>query len=92
MTTLNISLPEDLKKVADELVRRGGYASHSEYVRSLIREDQRRLERESLEAKLLERLAGGDAQAMGPDDFDKIRSRLKAHLAGTRGRRGKGKR
>ena len=32
MTTLNISLPDGMKKLVDERVTQGGFASHSEYV------------------------------------------------------------
>jgi antitoxin ParD1/3/4 len=84
MTTLNISLPDDLKKLVDRQVMEGGFASHSEYVRSLIRKDQKRLERERIESKLLERLEAGASVEMTDRDFEKIRARLKSHLARTR--------
>jgi antitoxin ParD1/3/4 len=80
MTTLNVSLPDELKKVADQRVSEGKFASHSEYVRSLIRRDQKRIERDKLEARLLERLASGDSTPMSKDDFRKIRNRLQASL------------
>jgi antitoxin ParD1/3/4 len=80
MTTLNISLPSDLKKAVDERVAKGGFASHSEYLRSLIREDQKRLAQEEVEAKLLARLQS-DSTPMSHSDFENIRKRLKTHLA-----------
>jgi len=87
MTTLNVSLPEQLKKVADERVAAGRFASHSEYVRNLIRNDQKREARLQLEARLLERIASGESVPMGKKDFARIRTRLKRHLL----RRSKGK-
>ncbi|MGB3411215.1 MAG: type II toxin-antitoxin system ParD family antitoxin [Microthrixaceae bacterium] len=42
MTTMNVSLPDDLKQFVDTQVSRGGYGSTSEYVRELIRRDQDR--------------------------------------------------
>jgi len=42
MTTMNISLPENLKSFIDEQVSSRGYSSSSEYVRELIRKDQAR--------------------------------------------------
>lgn len=42
MTTMNVSLPEDLKQFVDTQVSRGNYGSTSEYVRDLIRRDQDR--------------------------------------------------
>ena len=41
ITKLSISLPESLEKFAREQVRTGGYGSISEYLRELIRLDQR---------------------------------------------------
>ncbi len=81
MTTLNISLPDNMKKLVDERVAQGGFASHSEYVRSLIRSDQKRIDRQHIEAKLLERLEAGAPIEMHDADFEKIRGRLKSHLA-----------
>ena len=43
MTTMNISLPENLKEFVDIRVQDGGYSTSSEYVRELIRKDQTRL-------------------------------------------------
>jgi antitoxin ParD1/3/4 len=42
MATMNISLPEPLKRFVDEQVARGVYGSTSEYVRELIRRDHER--------------------------------------------------
>lgn len=53
-TTMNISLPESMKTFVDE--RLENYGSASEYVRELIRADQKRIEQEKLEKLLLERL------------------------------------
>jgi antitoxin ParD1/3/4 len=47
MSTMNVSLPEELKAFVDERVRKDGYSTSSEYVRELIRADRvRRAERE----------------------------------------------
>lgn len=43
MTTMNISLPAQLKKFVDERVASAGYSTSSEYLRELIRRDQDRL-------------------------------------------------
>ena len=53
MTSMNISLPEPLKLFVEEQVSKGGYSTASEYLRELIREAQRRTDRQELEAKLL---------------------------------------
>jgi antitoxin ParD1/3/4 len=45
MTTMNISLPDDMKAFVDEQVRLHGYMSSSEYVRSLIRQQKDDIEK-----------------------------------------------
>jgi antitoxin ParD1/3/4 len=42
MSTMNISLPEPLKRFVDEQVSDRGYGTSSEYVRDLIHKDQDR--------------------------------------------------
>ena len=51
MTTMNVSLPDDLKTFVDSRVNNGNYGSTSEYVRDLIRRDH---DRRQLRAALLE--------------------------------------
>ena len=55
-TTMNISLPETMKAFVEERLQNNGYGSVSEYVRDLIREDQKKREEEKLERLLLSRL------------------------------------
>jgi len=59
MTSLNVSLPEPMKDYVEAQVKRGGYSTPSEFVRSLIRDDQQRRAEERLERALLEGLASG---------------------------------
>lgn len=42
MSTMNISLPDGLKTYVDDQVAGGGFGTASEYLRTLIREDQER--------------------------------------------------
>lgn len=72
MNTMNVSLPDTLKEFVDEQVGSGRYSSASEYVRELIREDEKRKAQERLEAMLLEGL-NSEASAMRPEDWDEIR-------------------
>lgn len=55
-TTMNISLPDSMKTFIDERLSNDGYGTVSEYVRELIRADQKRREEAKLEALLLQRL------------------------------------
>jgi antitoxin ParD1/3/4 len=82
MQTMNISLPDPLKDFVDAQITSGRYSSVSEYVRELIREDEKRKAEERLEAMLLEGLASPETE-LTRRDFEDIRkealSRLKAH-------------
>jgi antitoxin ParD1/3/4 len=71
MTTMNISLPDEMKAFVEAQMAQDGYASASEYLRYLIREDQKRRARLALEAKLLEGLQGPTVE-MTPEDWDSI--------------------
>ena len=53
MTTINISLPDTLKKLADELILEGHYASFSDLARTALRQILRdhKLDRFVAEAK-----------------------------------------
>jgi putative addiction module CopG family antidote len=55
---MNISLPERMKAFVDSQIAQGRYSSVSEYVRDLIKDDERRKAEEQLEALLLK----GDAR------------------------------
>jgi antitoxin ParD1/3/4 len=75
MSTMNVSLPGELKTFVDERVGHGGFGSTSEYVRDLIRRDQ---DRERLRNVLLD----GAASPPGPiaDDsyFESLRARVRS--------------
>jgi antitoxin ParD1/3/4 len=71
MTTMNISLPDEMKAFVESQMAQDGYASASEYLRALIRNDQKRLARHELELKLLEGLQGPTV-TMNGEDWDSI--------------------
>ncbi len=58
---LSISLPGRQVAWIEKQVRSGAYGNRSEYVRDLIRHDQRRLEVEAMRTKLLAAKASLDA-------------------------------
>jgi antitoxin ParD1/3/4 len=59
MTTMNISLPDALKGFVDIQVATGGYSTSSEYVRELIRQDQKKKLEQRLSTLLLEGFESG---------------------------------
>jgi antitoxin ParD1/3/4 len=81
MQTMNISLPDPLKDFVDAQITSGRYSSVSEYVRELIREDEKRKAEERLEAMLLQGISSPETE-LTRRDFEDIRkealSRLKA--------------
>ncbi|HAK93671.1 MAG TPA: type II toxin-antitoxin system ParD family antitoxin [Planctomycetes bacterium] len=83
MTTLNVSLPEPMRQWIQTQVNTGAFSSASEYVRSLIRTDQKRAVEERLEALLLEGIQGKSTEFTA-EDWQDIRRRLRARLANRR--------
>ena len=73
MQTMNISLPEQLKEFVDTQVGSGRYSSASEYVRDLIRGDEKRKAQEKLEALLMEGIQSGPPTKMTRRDWNDIR-------------------
>jgi antitoxin ParD1/3/4 len=59
MTTMNISLPDSMRAFIEQKLVQGGYSTASEYIRQLVREDQKRAAQERLEALLLEGIESG---------------------------------
>ena len=52
-SSLNISLPETQRIFVEEKIKKEGYGTISEYVRNLIREEQRKDERRQQEIEFL---------------------------------------
>jgi antitoxin ParD1/3/4 len=83
--SMNISLPEPMKRFVDGQISSGRYSSASEYVRELIRADEKRKAEEELEARLLEglnspesELTAADWKAIRRDALARVRARGKA--------------
>jgi antitoxin ParD1/3/4 len=58
ISTMTISLPEDLKKFVKKRSVSAHFGTPSDYIRGLIREDLKRLEQERLEIELMKGLKG----------------------------------
>jgi antitoxin ParD1/3/4 len=80
METMNIALPDSMKTFVQERVSEGGYSSVSEYVRELIRADQKRRVEERIDALLLEGLASGEPVAVSADYWEEKKRRLTERL------------
>ncbi|MBB3298818.1 type II toxin-antitoxin system ParD family antitoxin [Rhizobium anhuiense] len=72
MSTMNISLPENLKQFVDKQVAGRGYGTSSEYVRELIRRDK---DRQHLRDLLLEGASSETTEPVDAAYFDSLRDR-----------------
>ena len=79
MATMNISLPDGLKKFAEEQAASGHYSGTSDYVRDLIRQDaERRRALADLNAEIQKGLDSGPGQ---PFDVEQFIARKRAERA-----------
>lgn len=76
MPTLNISLPESMRAFIDEQIAKGGYSTVSEYIRHLIRQDQKQVAQMKLEAMLLEGLDIGEPIEVTDEWWENKRTEL----------------
>jgi antitoxin ParD1/3/4 len=78
MQTMNISLPDPMKEFVEERVSAGAYSSASEYVRELVRADQKRHAKEQLEQILLNAMNSGDPFEVTPEMLEDVKHKLRA--------------
>ena len=75
MATMNISLPDAMRKWIEAQIEAGEYANASDYIRDLIRHDQR--EREALRVALIEGERSGPSERSVTDIARQTKRRLK---------------
>ena len=81
MDTMNIALPESMKHFVQQRVTEGGYSSVSEYVRELIRADQKRKVEERIDTLLLEGLDSGQPIPVTSEYWEEKKRRLTERLS-----------
>ena len=84
--SMNISLPDTLKQFVDDQIASGRYSSVSEYIRELIRDDEKRRAEERLESLLLEGL-NGDESELTRQDWAALRKEARARVAANKKQR-----
>jgi len=62
--TVSFAIPESLTEYIDQRVATGGYGNRSEYIRDLVRQDQREQARARLRTLIEEGLASGPPTAL----------------------------
>ncbi len=80
MTTMNISLPDEMRAFVEEQLKSGGYSTASEYVRELIREAQKAKAQARLEALLLEGLDSGEPVKITPEFWKERRQEFERRI------------
>lgn len=78
MQTMNISLPDSMKEFVEEQVTQGQYSSVSEYIRGLVRADQKRKAKEQLEETLMAALSSGEPIDVTPEMWEGLRQEIRA--------------
>lgn len=81
MTTLQISLPENIKAVVEEQVASGRFPTESAYLCRLIEEDQRRRGQAGLESFLVSRLENPQSMEMNAADWAQMREEFGRRVA-----------
>ena len=77
---MNISLPDSMKKYVKERVDEERYGTQSDYVRSLIRDDQKRHDENKLEQMLLDGLRSGSGIRMNHQEWKKLWAEVDAQI------------
>ena len=84
ITSMNISLPSTLREFVEERVSTG-YGSASEYIRELLRDDQKRAAQAKLEELLLEGINSGTPEAWTDNDWAELRAHVRKTAAKNNG-------
>jgi antitoxin ParD1/3/4 len=81
MTSLNVSMPDEMRAFIESRLAQEGYATPSEYLCALVYEAQKRNAKKALESKFREALENGPSTPMTREDWDSIEAEALARLA-----------
>jgi antitoxin ParD1/3/4 len=73
--TMSFALPENMREYIDARVSDGSYGNTSEYLRELIRRDQREQAAQRLRDLIADGLASGDGREATDDVISEMRER-----------------
>lgn len=77
---MNVALPEALRAYVSQRVASGQYGDASEYLRELIRKDQREQELVRLRTLVEQGLSSGPATPDTPEDWAELRGIASGHI------------
>jgi antitoxin ParD1/3/4 len=80
MAVVNISLPDKMKQYVEDRVSEGEYNTTSEYIRDLIRAEQRHRAEQHLESLLIRGMESPSSE-WTKDDVDYVKNAVRARLA-----------
>jgi antitoxin ParD1/3/4 len=75
ITTMSFSLPKPLQDYVKKRTKDAHFSTPSDYIRSLIREDIKRMEQEHLEQELLKGLRS-KSRVITPKEWEKIKKEI----------------
>ena len=84
---MHISLSPPLKEWVEQQIAHHGFSTVSEYIRQLLREEQTRQARISVEGKLAEAIESGNAVPVAAQTWKDTESRVQKRLKGTGNKR-----
>ena len=76
MASLNVKMPDKMREYVDERAEEESFGTPTEYVRHLIREDQKARDKEVLEKMLLEGLNSGEPIEITEEYWDSKKKEL----------------
>ena len=75
MATMNVSLPDEMKAFVETQAAKEGFGTTSEYLRSVIRDVQKRQAKQAWKPSSARRSQSGPAEPMTREDWDEIETR-----------------
>jgi antitoxin ParD1/3/4 len=78
-TTMSFSLPKPLQDYVRKRARAAHYGTPSDYIRSLIRDDIKRMEQERLEQELLKGLRS-QSRVITPKEWEKLKKDIVGNI------------
>jgi antitoxin ParD1/3/4 len=78
-TTMSVSLPKPLQDYVKQRARDAHYGTPSDYIRSLIRDDIKRMEQERLEHELLKRVRS-KPRIIPPKEWEKLKEDIRGDI------------
>ncbi len=79
--TISLAISEPIVEYIDSRVATGGYGNRSEYIRDLVRSDQREQSKQRLRQLIAEGLESGDATPMTSSDWADLDAVVRREVA-----------